>query len=78
MDGKTTEEYKSCSKYPIAERNRRAKMRFLMGLTEHYENKKKDIKEKNNPQPEEKKIDYTVPGTPICSRYKFEKKCFYD
>ncbi|KAL1378890.1 hypothetical protein pipiens_015291 [Culex pipiens pipiens] len=55
---------------PLAERNRRAKMRFLAGIKKHYEAKRQTSMESlNSTTAEPKKVDLTVPGTPVSSRY---------
>ncbi|XP_055524998.1 muscle M-line assembly protein unc-89-like isoform X2 [Wyeomyia smithii] len=62
--------------YPGAERNRRAKMKFLSEMKSYYENKRKVSieslqSEGGNPQQVDTvpKVDLSVPGTPVCSRY---------
>ncbi|XP_055612732.1 uncharacterized protein LOC129759344 [Uranotaenia lowii] len=58
--------------YPLAERNRRAKMKFLSSMKDFYENKRKASLEstKSNAEKNEKrKIDLSVPGTPVSTRY---------
>ncbi|XP_021693836.1 uncharacterized protein LOC23687557 [Aedes aegypti] len=61
-------------RYPVAERNRRAKMRFLEGMKTFYEAKRKTSVESLQSESAKStasvpKIDLSVPGTPISSRY---------
>ncbi|XP_029723514.2 uncharacterized protein LOC115264193 [Aedes albopictus] len=63
-------------RYPVAERNRRAKMRFLEGMKTYYEGKRKTSVESLQSESAKSvasavvpKVDLTVPGTPVSSRY---------
>ncbi|XP_062540193.1 uncharacterized protein LOC134208141 [Armigeres subalbatus] len=61
-------------RYPVADRNRRAKMRFLEGMKTFYEAKRKTSVESLQSESAKStasvpKIDLSVPGTPISSRY---------
>ncbi|XP_065073002.1 uncharacterized protein LOC135697306 [Ochlerotatus camptorhynchus] len=61
-------------RYPVAERNHRAKMKFLDGMKTYYESKRKvSIESLQTEAASQKcavpKIDLSIPGTPVCSRY---------
>ncbi|XP_055618261.1 uncharacterized protein LOC129763329 [Toxorhynchites rutilus septentrionalis] len=57
---------KNDDRYPIAERNRRAKMKFLVGVKDFYDNKKTSIELRTTGNPE---MDLSIPGTPVSSKY---------
>ncbi|XP_058811627.1 uncharacterized protein LOC131676552 [Topomyia yanbarensis] len=58
-------------RYPGAERNRRAKLKFFSELKSFYKEKQKAFIESisSEEKKEEPKVDLSVPGTPVCSRY---------
>ncbi|XP_058449187.1 uncharacterized protein LOC131429150 isoform X2 [Malaya genurostris] len=57
--------------YPGAERTRRAKLKFFSELKSFYKEKQKTYIESNTSEgnKDEPKVNLSIPGTPVCSRY---------